>query len=100
MISYFAKNGIRIKQICAGSQHCLALSEGNNVYQWGCCWTECDQQSSLHKPTLVEYLKDFVIVEIKACGSRSYARSECGQHFLWGDNSDQQCTLRRDENYI
>lgn len=34
-VGYFAKNGIKIKQIAAGRYHSVALSEEGDIYTWG-----------------------------------------------------------------
>jgi hypothetical protein len=35
LVEYFAKNNIKIRKVCMGDFHTLALSEDGNVYSWG-----------------------------------------------------------------
>jgi len=35
-IPYFHVNKIRVKKIACGDSHCIALSENNQIFTWGC----------------------------------------------------------------
>ena len=35
LVEYFTKNNIKIKQVCMGDFHTMALSEDGSVYTWG-----------------------------------------------------------------
>ena len=34
-VDFFKQNNIKIKSIAAGSYHCVALSENDDMYNWG-----------------------------------------------------------------
>ena len=42
-------------------------------------------------PKMIDYLKEYVVVEIKCGYHMSYCKTECGKNFLWGANNNNQC---------
>ena len=47
--------------------------------------------SNVWTPQMIEYLKEYVVVEIKSGYHMSYCKTECGKNFLWGSNINNEC---------
>ena len=93
-IKYFIRNGIKIVDISAGSYHSLVLDNKGRIYSFG--YNKVGQCSDGYRdrvyiPQMIEYLKKYVIVEIKCGFHTSYCKTECDKNFLWGSNRDNQC---------
>ena len=101
LLPYFASNKIMIQKICSGYHHNLALDTENNVYSWGlnghgqcALYEDKKYQSELAvTPRLIQFFEEFCIVDIKADGDNSYAKSDGNLHWIWGDNRYGQCFL-------
>ena len=97
LIRYFMENEIRIVDIVCGNDFCMALDINGRIYTWGrnslgCCGI-CKFVAKVYMPTLVEALSEYKVVEIKCGYHHSYCKTECGQHYVWGSNSDQECIV-------
>ena len=96
-IEYFVVHTIKIMEICVGCSHSMAINDLYNVYVWGNNHRDqCGvgrEESAILEPLMVETLKDYKIIEIKASGENSYARSEDDRHWLWGNDDFNQCSL-------
>ena len=100
-IKYFEDNGIRIVDIACGSDHNLALDVNGRIYSWG--WNEHGQcgdgkmENEILEPKLIESLKGYRINLIRCGYCHSYCRSECGKHFIWGNNTYGGCMVKDEE---
>ena len=100
-IPYFVKNKIFIKKICNGNGHNLALDDNGHLYSWGnngvgqCGIIFTQYSGTIMQPMMIEKLKGHQIVDIKADGDYSYAKSDENLHWVWGDNKYGQLTLQR-----
>ena len=93
-IEYFIKNGIRIVDIFAGSFHNLVLDNKGRIYSFGYNRDgQCGNGNtkSVLTPQMIEYLKEYVVVEIKCGYNMSYCKTECGKNYLWGSNDYKEC---------
>ena len=45
----------------------------------------------MRTPQMIEYLREYVVVEIKCGESIGYFKTECGKNFLCGSNGDNEC---------
>jgi alpha-tubulin suppressor-like RCC1 family protein len=84
-----ALHGVRIKGVCAGHKHSLAVSEEGLVYLWG---SKSNRASTLlsdaeprRVPTVVEQLRGTRMRMVAAGAAHSVALSEDGVVFTWGD---------------
>ena len=98
VLTYFVHNKVIIEQICTGYEHSMALSNGYRVYAWGRNREgQCGigtNDTVISEPKLIDYLDKYTqIIDIKANGYNSYAKSDSNEHWLWGDNEYGQCTL-------
>ena len=101
-IEYFIKNGIRIVDIAAGCYHNLVLDDQGRIYGFGYnAKAQCGlgDIGSVRTPKLIEYLKEYVVVEIKCGQHMSYCKTECGKNFLWGTNDDNECMKFKHQHY-
>ena len=102
-IPYFVTNKLFITMICSGNAHSLALDKNGMMYAWGnnnvgqCGITQKKKKGSgyLKEPMLIEKLKKYKIIDIKANGDCSYAKSDENSHWVWGENKYGQLTLKR-----
>ena len=110
-ISYFKNNNINIIDIETGYGHSLALDSDNNIYSWGFdshgqCGngTESEDDNILYtnwsEPVLIETLKDYKIDLIRCGHEMSYCKTECGKHFIWGSNKDNECLTYDDRDRV
>ena len=94
-IPYFVNNGIKIKDIASGIGHNLAVDINGRLYSWG--MNACGPCGVGHRkpcpPTLIDHedLRDYKVDLIRCGDLHSYARTECGRHYLFGLNNFKQC---------
>ena len=99
-IKYFQKNEIKIIDIQCGANYSLAIDDKYNVYGWGDNgYGQCGENTpkSVSRPTLINGLTQFKIIEIKCGYSHCYAMSDSFDHLLWGSNVFNESTLQNDE---
>ena len=98
-VKYFKENEIRIKDIKCGDLHIMAYDVNGNVYSWGSNrWGQCGHGDTHHRrdnlffePTRIEYFDGYIVDKI-GCGEvHSYVGTECGRHYLFGCNDDNEC---------
>ena len=84
----------KIKQVCCGQLHTLALSVGGQLFSWGGSYRgkqgERKQVKELPKPMLIEALKDTKVSQIGTGRYFSAALSEEGVLFTWGCGENGQ----------
>ena len=89
---------IRISDIACGCQHTLIIDINGKIYSFGSNqYDQCGQNNintNLLIPTLIPALKRERIIKIKSASWHSYAMSDKKEHYLFGDNADNQCTLK------
>ena len=97
-IPYFLNNNIKISDIDAGNYHNLAVDINGNVYSWGWnlygqCGVDGESIKAAHGnlPQLITDLKDYKVNKIRCGHSHSYVRTDCGRHYLFGSNINEQC---------
>ena len=100
LIPYFVENKVIVSKICGGGdEHYLVLDNHGIVYSWGYNYLGRlglgVEIKLIETPHIIETLKDYTIIDIKASHGISYAKSKRDHHFLWGDNSEGQCSLMR-----
>ena len=102
-IPYFIENKIFVTKVSCGSYHTLVLDMNGKVHSWGDeQYAEVGRYGCYPKePGLIEKLKDYVVVDIKAEGYNSYAKTEDDLHWVWGDNRWGQLKFEddREEEY-
>ena len=86
LVKYFTENDIFITKVCCDSKHSLALDNEGNVWKWILMIGDT-------KPYIIEWLRPYKIIDIKAGDGIWYARSMDGEHRLWGNNEYGQCEL-------
>ena len=91
IMSYFVENKIFITSISMGRDHVMALDKDSNVYRWGKFIRSRDP------PKLIEELRGYNIVEIKAEDNYCYARSDNNLHWVWGYNNYYE--LKMEQNW-
>ncbi|XP_076062626.1 uncharacterized protein LOC143037884 [Oratosquilla oratoria] len=82
-------NGVIVKHVAVGKEHCLALGECGTVFAWGSGMKGQVGNGSLcevEEPTPVEALCGMNIIYIAAGGWHSAAISDSGDVYLWGWN--------------
>ena len=95
MLYYFNESKTRIRKICCNFKTSLAIDIKGIVWFWGilheCPWFNKE------RPQIIETIKDYNIVDIKAGLNNWYAKSSTYNHWLWGDNSYGQVKLQKRE---
>ena len=86
LIEYFKSNRIFITKICCDKLHSLALDNNGNVWKWILMLGQ-------PKPWIIEWLRPYQIIDIKAGNGIYYARSNNDEYRLWGNNDYGQCEL-------
>ncbi|XP_048524463.1 E3 ubiquitin-protein ligase HERC2 [Dendroctonus ponderosae] len=86
-------NNLGIVQIECGAQFSLALAKSGQIWTWGKgdyfrLGHGTDQH--IRKPTLVDCLKDKVIVHVAVGALHCLAVTDSGQVYAWGDNDHGQ----------
>eukprot|EP01084_Bolivina_argentea_P130910 231100_1 len=93
---YFSSN-IKVVDIECGAKHSLIIDDNGNLYSFGGnSYGECGigkKGKDIESPTLIETLKQKKMVGIKCGANHSYAFDDQKQHFLWGNNVHNICTL-------
>lgn len=89
LVEYFTEKRIRVRQICCGGGHTLALTEGGVVYGWGCnishrLGVEGDTSNRLIPTPITRELTGKRITEISAGLWHSACRTEDEEVYLWG----------------
>ena len=95
---YFYVNKIKIKEICSGSRHSLVLGNNGICYAFGDNRDgQCAQMKlcTVKTPTPIDLPTECKIVRIKAGNDHNYMMSENMEHFLFGHNDNNQCTLTK-----
>ncbi|XP_067844064.1 alsin isoform X4 [Heptranchias perlo] len=84
-----------VLQAALGTEHCVLLTEGGEVYSFGHFpWRlECNA-SELAVPTLEQALTGLHVVSVAAGSHHSGAVTEDGAVYMWGDNSSCQCAVQ------
>eukprot|EP01084_Bolivina_argentea_P184827 318783_1 len=100
--SYFMRNNIKIKSIYCGYNHNLAIDSNCYVYSWGHNNRgQCARQNSkdIKIPKLIPFFKYTKVKQI-CCGDyHSYVKTIDDKHYLFGDNTFNQC-VESDDNEI
>merc|ERR1712039_57259 len=79
-----------------GKSHMLALTSNGQVYSWG---ANLRGQLGLgdikprFKPTLVEWFRNNIIQQVLAIGNASYAVSDDGLVYAWGENLEDALAI-------
>ena len=91
---------IKVRFVCTGYAHSMALSDTDQVYSWGDnqrgqCGLDPDSRAykCIRFPRLIQGLSEYKIVRLKAEANNSHAKSDKHEHWIWGDNGFGQCTL-------
>eukprot|EP01084_Bolivina_argentea_P147982 258834_1 len=104
-IIYFNQNNIKIKDIQCGNGHNLLIDYNGNIYSWGNNEKhQCNStmEYGVNKPTIIQSLKQYTISAIKCGYYHSYALTSDNEHFLFGSNISNECSLQNtsDEKHI
>ena len=102
-VEFFEENGIKITDVQCGENHIVALDMNGKLYSWG-GYAELlghgEDYTEGEIPKLIERLKDYV-VDLIRCGVRhTYARTTCGQHFMFGRNRFGECMIVEIGKYL
>jgi hypothetical protein len=85
----------RICDLLLADKHALALSVDGEVFSWGN--NDNGQlglgEASSHRPTMVDALKNEVVIQIAVLRSSSFALTDKGQVFAWGMNDNHELAL-------
>ena len=94
---YFIEHGIKIKQVKMSDYHILALDTEGQVYSWGSnLGNQCGlghEVRSTDTPTLIQSLKEYVIVDMKCGHGHSVVITECDKYFMFGTNQYGECLV-------
>merc|ERR1712228_375028 len=97
---------VKISQICAGRNHCFALStELDTVYAWGAngnhqCGNE-KAEDDIVIPTSIGLLKGKKIKSIKSGARHAMAVTQSNDYYLWGNNKHKTaCLVDNDAEYV
>ena len=93
----------RARQVAAGESHSLVLMESGQVFSFG--KNTCGQcgvmgQEEVENPTLIQGLAEQVIVSINTNSDHSFAISNTGQVWAFGNNASGQLGLGFGENVV
>ena len=95
---YFQMNKVKIKQVSTAGSHYLVLGYNGIRYSWGSnFYGQCGigrGQTIISTPERVDVDSKYKIVKIKAGRYHSYIMSDDEQHFLFGHNSYNECSLK------
>lgn len=105
-IEYFTdlENGIKIVDIACCSDAALALDVNGRVYAWGYnhqgqCAIGDNIPRRIYTPRLIDALIDYDIDLIRCGYNHCTARSKCGNHWIWGQNDDNECLTYEQDEY-
>eukprot|EP01084_Bolivina_argentea_P178981 309315_1 len=99
-IQWFIDEGIRIKDICCGSDHNVALDIHGGVYTWGANHMgQCGDSSTnyIDLPKKILYFKNECVTTIDCGSNHTYClvKSKCSarrdRHYLFGSNKYNEC---------
>ena len=96
-IQFLVQRHIKIKQCASGCNHNLVLAESGDVYAFGSnVWGECGfntNDTKINLPSKIVMNEEFQSIK---CGNHhSYMKSKQQNHFLFGDNFYDQCSLKQ-----
>eukprot|EP01084_Bolivina_argentea_P298656 514701_1 len=92
---------IIFKDIECGANHNLALSTNKRLYSWGRNRSgQCGNSSfdDVLFPEIIHKFKDIDIIYIQCGYYHSYAKTINHDHYLWGENQNNECSLIPDKN--
>ena len=95
-IPYFTNNNIKLKKICCGAKHVLAIDENDKLYTWGKNILN-DTSNSRTLPRLVPNFLFKKIKNIKCGTSHAYIETKNNLHYFIGDNWYNQCLTNNNE---
>eukprot|EP01084_Bolivina_argentea_P093660 168411_1 len=103
-IGFFVTHKIFVVDIQCGQNHNLCIDKNGNVYSWGCnIFGQCGtgSKTNVYLPGKINVLSKFNVVAIKCGGNHSYCKTDDGNHYLFGSNAYNECSLdRTNENNI
>lgn len=85
-------NGITVAKIAASGNHCLALGTDGRIYSWGSnnngqLGNNSTTASNVPVAVTSSLLNGLTVTQIAATGYNSYALTDTGRLFAWGDNN-------------
>lgn len=83
-----------------GKHHVMALTNQGKVYSWGDNTSGqlgLNDMQTRYEPQFVEELKTYTVIQILAVDNMSYALTNSGQVYAWGDNKEG-CLALEHEN--
>ena len=85
--------------IVCGSDHNLCIDENHKIYSWGRndsgqCGYGHGQTESKVIPSLINKLIKYNIINIKCGAYHSYALNDKNEHYLFGSNGYNQCSIQ------
>lgn len=96
-IPFFVNNKIIITSLQSGGFHNLCIDTSANIYSFGGNdYGQCGVgriAQSINEPEIIKYLSKHSIIAIKCGLKHSFAKSDDGQHFLFGHDNHNQCSL-------
>ena len=86
-------NGIKIRDICCGLHHSLAIDFDNKIYGWGDnSYCQCGLVgTTIAVPMMIDAFKDMNVKSMKCGDFHSYVCTMEGDHYLFGCNNEGQC---------
>ena len=77
-------SGISLTQLSCGVSHSLAVTSGEQVYEWGCTHTGRDALRAIHAPRLVPVLcgRQAVSLYVSVRHLRAYDCQPTKKHYL------------------
>jgi len=97
------KEDSKVVDIQHGKGHVMALSKSGRVYTWGENASGQLGHGNLHphyEPTCVDALANMTVVQIIAVDNMSYALTNHGVVYAWGDNAEGALGLEHDQNKV
>ncbi|XP_078407551.1 alsin [Cetorhinus maximus] len=84
-----------VLQAALGTEHCVLLTEGGDVYSFGRFpWRPDCEANRLAVPTLEQALAGLHVVSVAAGSHHSGAVTQDGAVYMWGENSSCQCAVQ------
>eukprot|EP00928_Gymnodinium_smaydae_P065041 TRINITY_DN48242_c0_g1_i1.p1 TRINITY_DN48242_c0_g1~~TRINITY_DN48242_c0_g1_i1.p1 ORF type:complete len:612 (+),score=119.37 TRINITY_DN48242_c0_g1_i1:69-1838(+) len=81
----------KVVDVQYGKHHVLALTSNGKVYAWGdnaCGQLGLNDTQTRYEPVFLEELRPYTVVQILAVDNMSYALTNQGTVYAWGDNKD------------
>ena len=102
-VTYFVKNGIKIRDVECGSRHTVMVDYDGRVWifggnNWGQMGGITDD-IKITTPIEMVMLRDCQIEMIKIGASHNYVKCKGDKHYLWGSNESKEC-LNLDEEAV